>query len=272
MIETRLQQAVLTLPEPASSFSRIEEKAYQSQKKSSFRIRQYRQVAAILICAFLLMGSTVIAATTEVNYSAWAIHSSAFSDVQQISEKLGVVLPETLDASPFYNITTMYVAPEGTTYLDALADPAYPWYSADYGVQDVVRKYNSDAPDSGFSESSVIYDTYSVSFGSTENELFKYVFGLDESGTRILENALPGSYRTEYYNGVIMQIVTDVQYDGDNGCEVFAYHHRIIWVDADNHAVFSLHKSFYAEEDAADQLPIEMIAIAKKIIDMNIPD
>lgn len=270
MIESRLYRAAQLLPEPTSTFFQIEEKAHRNRKVSSFYTRPYRRVAAIAACVFLLMSvSVAVAATTEVNYSAWAMRSNAFSDVEKIGEKIGIVLPEILDDSPFYNITTMYVAPEGTTYLDALINPAYPWYSVDYGVQDVVRKYNSDEPDSGFSETTVVYDEYSLSFGSTENELYKYVFSLDESGTRILENALPGSYRTEEYNGVTMQIVTDVQYDRENSNVIFAYHHRVIWVDANNHAVFSLHKSFYAEEETADQLPGEMIEFVKEIIDMN---
>lgn len=271
MIESRLYKAAQLLPEPVCTYSQIEEKAYQNRKASSFNTHQSRRVAAIVACVLLLMSvSVAVAATTEVNYSAWAKRSNDFGDVEIIGENIGVVLPEVLDDSPFYNITTMYVAPEGTTYLDALTNPAYPWYSVDYGVQEIVREYNSDEPDSGFSENSVVYDEYSISFGSTNDELFKYVFSLDEYETRILENALPGSYRTEEYNGVTMQIVTDVQYDRENDSEIFAYHHRVIWVDANNHAVFSLHKSFYAEEEAADQFPSEMIKFAKEIIDLNI--
>lgn len=269
MIESKLYQAAQALPTPKTSFCEIENEARISKNNQIFRIRKYRMVAAMLVCAFLLMGSAVMAATTEVNYSAWAKRSNSFTDAKIIGGNIGIIIPEALDDSPFYNITTMYVVPDGTTYLDALINPAYPWYSVDYGVQDVVRRYNSDEPDSGFSESAVIYDDYSVSFGSTENELYKYVFSLDETGTRILENALPGSYHTEEYNGITMQIVTDVQYD-DNGNEVFAYHHRIIWIDTENHAVFSLHKSFYADENEADQLPEEMIDFAKEIIDMNL--
>lgn len=269
MIESKLYQAAQALPTPKTSFCEIENKARISKNNQTFRIRRYRMVAAMLVCAFLLMGSAAVAATTEVNYSAWAKHSNNFSDAEVIAEKVGVILPKAIDDSLFYNITTMYVAPEGTTYLDALTNPAYPWYAVDYGVQDVVREYYSDEPDSGFSESSVVYDKYSLSFGNTENELFKYVFSLDETGARILEKALPGSYYTEEYNGITLQIVTDVQYDRDNESEVFAYHHRIIWIDEENHAVFCLHKLFYADEKAADQMPEEMIDFAKEIIDMN---
>ena len=270
MIEDKLYQASLTLPEPSSSFAQIEEKANLSKISRSFYTRRYRMAAAVFAGVFLLLGGVVLAATTEVDYSAWATHSNAFSDVNKIAATLGVVLPEALDDSPFYNFTTMHVAPEGTTYLAAVTNPAYPWYSVDYGVQRVVREYHSDSPDSGFSESTVVYDPYSVSFGSTEHELFRYVFSLDTSGNRILENALPGSYRTEDYHGIRMQMVTDVQYDSGPGSEVFAYHHRVIWVDTDENVVFSLHKSSQADENMAALFPNEMITIAKAMIDMNL--
>lgn len=269
MIESKLFQAAQSLPTPKTSFSEIENKARINKKHRSFRIRRYRMVAAMLVCTFLLMGSAVVAATTEVNYSAWATHANQFSDVEVVAKKVGVVLPEAIDDSPFYNITTMYVAPEGTTYLDAIMNPAYPWYSVNYGVQNVVREYNSDEPDSGYSESIVVKDAYSLSFGSTDNELFRYVFGLNENGDRILEDAIQGSYQTIVHNGITMQIVTDVQHDLEDENEVLAYHHRVVWIDTENHAVFSLHKSFDAKENAADQLPGEMIDLAKKIIDMN---
>ncbi len=270
MIEDKLYQASLNLPEPTSSFSQIEEKAYFSKRNRPFYTRRYRMAVAVFACVFLLLGGVVAAATTEVNYSAWATRSNAFSDVNIIAATLGVVLPETLGDSPFYNITTMHVAPEGTTYLDAVTNPAYPWYSVDYGVQHVERVYHSDSPDSSFSESTVIYDQYSVSFGSCEHELFRYVFSLDTSGNRILENALPGSYRIEDYHGIRMQMFTDVQYDSNHGSEVFAYHHRVIWVDTNENVVFSLHKSSQADENMADLFPNEMITFAKAMIDMNL--
>lgn len=269
MIEAKLHRASLNLPEPSSNFSIIEAKAYLDKRDQSVSSRRYCMITAILICAILLMGSAVIAATTEADYSAWATSSKSFSDVTKIADRFGVVLPTSLDDSPFYNVTTMYVVPKGTTYLEALSNPAYPWHSVDYGIQDVVREYNSNSPDSGYSESSVVYDEYSISFGSTDNELFKYVFSLDESERRILDDALPGSYHTEEYHGVTMQIVTNVQSDEENDSKILAYHHRVIWVDVNNHAVFSLHKSFCAEENSADQIPNEMIDFAKEIIDLN---
>ena len=268
MIESKLYQAAQSLPVPQSAFLEIETKANTGKQSISLRIPRYRMVATICACLVLLLGCVTVAATKEADFSAWASRSDTFDDVKEIADKLEIVLPDTLGDSPFYNVTTMYVVPQGTTYLEAFNTPAYKWYSLDYGVQDIIREYNSEDPDSGFSESPVVYDEYSLSVGSTDNELFKYVFSLDESGARILDDTLPDSYRTEIYNGITMQTVTDVQYDDDTG-EVFAYHHHVLWIDASNHAVFSLHKSFCAEEDAADQFSPEMLEFAKSIIDIN---
>jgi hypothetical protein len=88
-----------------------------------------------------------------------------------------------------------------------------------------------------------------------------------------LKDIFPGSYRTEEYNGITLQILTEVKYDNKNNKDGFAYHpyqYRVIWVDVKNHIVFSLHKSFHVEEEAAEQHPDEIISLAKKIIDMNI--
>lgn len=262
MIEAKLHQAAQNLPGPTSGFSQIEEKAYRSKNNVSFSMRQHRFAAAVLVCAFLLISGVAIAATTEVNYSAWATRSYKFEVAEQVAEKLGVALPENLDDSLFCDITTMHVVPKGTSYLEAIYTPVYRWYDVNYGVQEIVRIDHS--------ESSVTYDKYSISIGSADGELCNYVFSLDESGAWALDDTLPDSYRTAEHNGITMQIGTTVQYDGETESEVFAYHHRVIWVDTAHNAVFALHKSFYAGEEAADQLPDEMIDFAKEIIDLNL--
>jgi len=264
MIEAKLYQAAQHLPGPISSFSEIEERASQIKSRRTFGIPRYRIAAAILVCVFLFMGSTVIAATTEVDYSAWAARSNSFNDAQRRAGELGVVLPEALDDIPFYNVTTMYVAPEGTTYLEAINTPVYRWYSVDYGVNEIVRTDHS--------VTTVINDEFSVSIGSSEGDLWGYVFSLDESGKWAFDDTLPDSYRTLEHNGIIVQIGTTVQYEEENDSNVFAYHHRIIWEDTTSHVIISIHKSFYAEEELADQLPDEMIDFAKEIIELNLPD
>lgn len=271
MIEAKLYQAAQELPLPTSTFSLIEEKAHQSKRNTHFCIRQYRRAAAILACVFLLMGGAVIAATTEVAYSAWASSSNSFQDAASAAEKVGIVLPEAFGDSPFYNITTMHVIPEGTSYLEAICTPTYRWYAVDYGIQEVVRQYDSDDPDSGFSETTVIRDEFSLSIGSTDGELWDYVFSLDESGVWSLDDTLNGSFRTEEYNGMTLQIGTTVSYDWEYAGRIYGYHHRVIWVDTYRHAVFSL-SQFTPTGQNADQLPGEMLEFAKEIIDLNLPE
>ena len=263
MIESKLHQAVQTLPVPTSTFSQIQEKAYQTQRRSSFGVRQYRRVAALLVCVVLLMGGAAIAATTEVDYSAWATRSSAFSDCVGIADKLGIILPENIGDSPFREVTTLYVVPEGTTYLEALCTPTYQWYDVDYGVQEIIRTEHSETIEAS--------DEYSLAFGSTDGELWRYVFSLDEYGTWAPDNTLPGSYQTEEYKGITLQRGTTVHYSAESDSEIFSYQHKVIWVDTTHNVVFVLNKSFYAEEDAADKFPDKMIEFAKSIIDQNTP-
>lgn len=264
MIESKLYRAAQALPTPTSTFSQIQQKASRNQRSLFAGVRQYRRVAAILVCTILLMGSAAIAATTEVDYSAWASRSSKFVDCERIASKFGFVLPQTLGDSPFLEITTMYVVPEGTTYWEALSTPVYRWYAVNYGVQRVIRTEHS--------ESIEVSDEYSLALGNTDEELWGYVFSLDESRTWALDDTLPGSYQTEKYQGITLQMGTTVNYSTESNGEVFSYHHKVIWVDADNHVVFVLNKSIYAEENAADQFPDEMIEFAKRLIDGNKPN
>ena len=261
MIETKLHQAMQAGPEPVTNYSQIEELTRKKTRKTTLYSRRIRMTVAFAVCTLFLLGTVAMAATTEVNYSAWATRSDSFWSANRIADKLGISLPEALDDSPFCEITTLYVVPEGTTYLDAITAPIYRWYDVDYGVQKIVQEDNSKTTE--------VYDDYSIAFGSTEGELWRYVFSLDASGTWVPDNMLPGSYRTEEYNDITLQIGTWVQYDSENEEEIFSYHHKVIWVDTNNHTVFSLRKSFYAEEDTADRLPAEMIEFAKSIIDLN---
>lgn len=263
MIESKLHQASQALPEPTSTYSQIQEKAYRNQRRSSFSVRQHRRVAALLVCVVLLMGSAAIAATTAIDYSAWASHSRAFADCVRIADKLGITLPESIGDSPFCEVTTLYVVPEGTTYLEALSTPTYQWYDVDYGVQEIIRTKHSETIE--------VSDEYSLAFGSTDGELWGYVFSLDESGTWALDNTLPGSYQTEEYKGITLQMGTTVHYNIESDSEIFSYQHKVIWVDTNLNVVFVINKSFYAEEDAADKFPDKMIEFAKSIIDQNTP-
>jgi len=263
MIESKLYQAAQALPTPTSTFAQIQQKASRNQRSLFAVVRQYRRVAAILVCTILLMGITTIAATTEVDYSAWASRSREFVDCVRIADKLGITLPQSIGDSPFREVTTLYVVPEGTTYIEALSTPIYRWYDVEYGVQNIVRTEHSETIE--------VNDEYSFAFGSADGDLCGYVFSLDESRTWALDNTLPGSYQTEEYKGVTLQMGTIVHYNVESDSDIFSYHHKVIWVDTNLNVVFVINKSFYAEENAADKFPDKMIEFAKSIIDQNTP-
>ena len=76
MIEDRLYEAVQELPVPAVSFTAVKERAARQKNVSRFQFIQHRRIAGLFAGVFLLAGCTVIAATTEVDYGAWATPSS----------------------------------------------------------------------------------------------------------------------------------------------------------------------------------------------------
>ncbi|MBR3840823.1 MAG: hypothetical protein IKM20_06780, partial [Erysipelotrichales bacterium] len=191
-------------------------------------------------------------------------------DVEKKAEKVGITLPYSLDDSPFYQMLTVHVAPEGTTYLEAISNPLYPWYEVNYGIEDVVREDISDETGTGYSEYSVVYDKYQILFGSTENELYKYVFHLDENDTYILDNDPLNQYLTEMYRDINLQITTEVFYDFENNNEIVSYSHEIFWVDDANKAVILIRKPVDVSVTDDIEFPTEMIEFAKEIIDLNI--
>ena len=193
MIEDRLYEAVQELPVPTVSFTAVKERAARQKNVSGFQFIQHRGIAGLFAGVFLLAGCTVIAATTEMDYGAWASHSGDFSKAEAISDELGITIPESLDGNAFCNITTGYVVPHGTSYLEALITPAYQWYSVDYGTD----------------------DAKSLAFGSTKDALYQYCFDLNSESIWSPERLQSGSLRTEEYKGITLQIGTVISYSDE---------------------------------------------------------
>lgn len=120
MIENRLHEAVQELPLPTCSFTAVKERAARQETGSGFQFIHHRKIAGIFAGVFLLAGCTVIAATTEADYGAWASHSVDFRKAEAVSEDLGITIPESLDGNSFCSITTGYVVPDGTSYVPLL--------------------------------------------------------------------------------------------------------------------------------------------------------
>ena len=133
---------------------------------------------------------------------------------ESISEELGITIPESLDGNVFCNITTGYVVPHGTSYLEALITPAYQWYSVDYG---------SDGAES-------------LSFGSTKDELYQYCFDLNSENIWSPEHLQSGRLRTEEYKEITLQIGT-VVYNDRNDDSISGFIPHVVWVDEENKVV-----------------------------------
>lgn len=246
MIEDRLYEAVQELPVPAVSFTAVKERAASQKNSSGFQFIQRRRIAGIFAGVFLLAGCTVIAATTKVDYGAWASHSRDFSKAESISEDLGITIPESLDGNTFCNITIGYVVPHGTSYLKALITPAYQWYSADYGTD----------------------RAESLAFGSTKDDLYQYCFDLNSENIWSPERLQSGSLRTEEYKGITMQIGTVISYNEGSDDSISGFIPHVVWIDEENSTVFSLSASACEQVDIS-QTAGRLIGTAKEIIDMN---
>lgn len=246
MIEDRLYEAVQELPVPTVSFTAVKERAARQKNVSGFQFIQHRRIAGLFAGVFLLAGCTVIAATTEVDYGAWASHSGDFSKAETISDELGITIPESLDGNDFCNITTGYVVPHGTSYLEALITPAYRWYSVDYGTD----------------------GAGSLTFGSTKDELYQYCFDLNSENIWSPGHLQSGSRRTEEYKGITMQIGTVISYNEGSDDSISGFIPHVVWVDEENSTVFLL-SAPACDESNTDQITVHLTETAKEIINMN---
>ena len=235
----------MTVAATKKRYERAIKRAARQKNVSRFQFIQHRRIAGLFAGVFLLAGCTVIAATTEVDYGAWASHSGDFSKAESISEELGITIPESLDGNVFCNITTGYVVPHGTSYLEALITPAYQWYSVDYG---------SDGAES-------------LSFGSTKDELYQYCFDLNSENIWSPEHLQSGRLRTEEYKGITLQTGT-VVYNDRNDDSISGFIPHVVWVDEKNSAVFSL-SGPACDESNAGQITDHLTETAKEIIDIN---
>lgn len=277
MIESKLSKAAQNLSEPVSDFALIEEKATKDRQSRAYSYRKGLRKPVLIACILLLLGCTTIAASTEINYGAWAKYSSNFEDATAIADTAGITLPENMAGSPFYEMVTLYNCKPGTTYLDALINPAYKWYSIDYCKEENV---SSQDPSDG---SEIVYcytkDNYELAFGPTDNDLYRYVFCLDENNTATFENAIPGSIQTSEYNGIHLQMMTRLVEDKESIEEVdgvrvehYFYIHSIQWLDAEKHVVFQIDYSAHVPvtpDSEAKIYPGKLVELAKELIDLN---
>lgn len=225
MTETKLRSAAEKIPGAESTFEDVLRRAGSCKR----RVRTGRRVAAVAAMMMLVCGA-VFAGTMEADLSAWATRTDSYSDAEMTADRLGIFIPEKIGDVQFYGITTMYVVPEGTTYLEALHTPVYKWYSADYGI----------------STSDSLNCRVRLSFGNTENDTWKYVFGINDDGSWDTDEEY---IHTEEYENTYVMFFGDI-----------TGHYSARWVDEEKRTVFIM------RVHDADNLE-EVIGMVEKIID-----
>ncbi len=225
MTETKLRNAAERIPGAESTFEDVLIRAGASKRQGGTG----RRIAAVAVMMMLVCGA-VFAGTMEADLSAWAIRTDSYSGAKMTADRLGIFVPERIGDIPFYDITTMYVVPEGTTYLEALRAPVYKWYSADYGIT------SNDGSDCRIR----------LSFGNTENDTWKYVFGINYDGSWDTDEEY---VLTEEFEDISVMIFADSEEN-----------YSVKWVNEKKNAVFIL------RVDDADNI-VEVVDMVEEIID-----
>lgn len=171
-MEVKLMMAAAGLPEPCLHFSRIKEAAKKETTKQPRTLRRLILAAVLLLCL-----SMTVFAYGKHRYGLWSGYSScSFADVQILSRRYDYNFPETLGSNPFVCMSTTFGAPQGSSYWKAILLPTYKLHSVTYGNID-------------------------VSFGSTEQETWKYHFSVADDGSCSEENVKPESQSAVEYEG-----------------------------------------------------------------------
>ena len=262
-MEDKLKMAANDLPLPHTDFLSLEETAKQNNRKHTLSSRRKRLSVTVALIVLLLGATTVGAATTEIDMCMWATFSLI---PMQVEHRLGIQIPKSLGDSDYLDTTNLHTVPKGTTYLEAILNPVYRWYSIDYGARVEVVEENGDGT------SKITWDTvnpYELDIGSTKNELWKYTFGFTDEGVWEGWRILPESYHTEEYDGITVYSGTEIYYYeplvGWDHTSITTYH--VVWVDEANHTLFSLSTEVYDTNSIVP--PPELLEYAKQIIDLN---
>ncbi len=247
-MEHKLRQAYQEMPVPQTNFEELVHKAQSSSKKASRKRMSALIAAAVLIAMLCGAGWQLVSS----HYGMWLLSSStAWSAVQKGAEKYNLVLPETMDGVPFLNYNTYSLVPNGVPQSVAFTNPQYIPHYVRYGVETTVYREN------GYS--GVVEDELRLTFGTTENELWRYHFEHDADGKW---TAWESNYSTMEYNGCTLQLGTTSHYDEVMGETI--YTHWVHWVDERLNLIFSLRESETRDFS-------RVVECAKQIIDLNEP-
>lgn len=249
-MENKLKMELEALPCPETTFEALEMMDYQPRP---LRRRKRTVVLIAAVLALLLCGMGW--AKMRTRYGMHMLYaSSGWSDVEWVTEKYDIQLPEVLDGIPFDEYRIYGHVPVGgsalkSSRLRAYFSPLYVPYDVDYAVRTLPEGAEFWRTDTVFT----------LSFGTTDNALWRYYFQIDENGTWTACN-VPESYQTIEYKGITLQIGDIVYHYEYNDRTV---HTRWVhWVDEEKEVAFSLTERSYTD-------PNRVVECAKAIIDLN---
>ena len=185
-MEAKLMQAAAVLPTPTLEFEHILLDEQKKRTRASLpRMLRRALLAAVLI---LCLGITVFA-YGKTHYGLWSGYSSSsFADVKILSQRYDYIFPEQLGGRPFLRMSTTLGAPQGASHLEAILTPTYKLHSVNYG-----RSANAESQ-------------ITVSFGTTEQETWKYHFSVADDGSCTETDVNPGSQSAAEYQGYIVHL------------------------------------------------------------------
>jgi hypothetical protein len=184
----------------------------------------------------------------------WHLGGSwAWDDLEKVTEKFEIQLPQKLDGIPFLQFNSYGHVPRGASRAEALLNPRYKSYTVEYGY--VLRKVDPN----GIAIAKETQTVLDVSFGTTENELWRYYFQFDENG-EWTACQVPASYQIVEYKGITLQIGDTFFYDSVKNCT--RYTRWAHWVDEEHQVVISVNDTDYTD-------PNRVVECAKQIIDLN---
>ncbi len=236
-MEHKLREAYQQLPAPRTEFAELEAMARQPKRVKKLPIVLAAALLVVMLCGFGWARAR--------KYGLWSLgYSRSWTDAQMMAEKYDVQLPQQLDGVSFLLCGSYTLAPSGANHTQALLNRDYVNHSVDYGWR--VRT----------EDTVYMQEVLGLSFGTTENPLWRYYFQFDENdrwtageNVELLE-----------YKGNTLQIGTTSFYDESQGTTRTTW--WVYWLDGTRHVVFSLN-----ETDAEN--PDRLVECAKQIIDIN---
>lgn len=235
-MEDKLYRAAAALPEPQKDLIAVEPQPARPKRTPR---RMFRVAVALVLV--LCLGMTAYA-YGSMKFGLWSgIHSNAYGDVVLLNWRYDYNFPETLCGMEFQSMSTYCGAPQGASHWEALLSPTYTMHNVDYA---------------GYcGEDNLLYrmgERIDISFGTTENENWKYHFSVAEDGSCNYEGVQPDSQRTVEYRGYVLHLYT-----------VSALSVR--WEDPYRKLVIDITVYGISGEEA-------LVDIAKELIDLNAPE